>query len=209
MQFCQGMIDFQHELGRIDIYLLDQLMKGRYQACKWILDVGCGAGRNSHFFLKNGFEVYGLDQDPEAITSIRFLADALQPGYPADRFVCASIQEMPFEKGTFDLVICNAVLHFSRDHAHFEGMLRAIWHVLAPGGFFFCRLSSTIGVEAYVTALGNGRYELPSGTQWYLVDQKTLITYTEQLGGEWMEPIKTTNVQNQRAMTTWCLRKSI
>lgn len=203
------MIDFQREFGRIDIYLLDQLMKGRYQACQRILDVGCGAGRNSHFFLRNGYEVYGLDQDPDAITSIRFLAESLQAGYPAERFVCAPIREMPFEKDTFDLVICNAVLHFSRDHAHFEEMLQAMWDVLATGGFFFCRLSSTIGVESYITSLGNGRYELPSGTQWYLVDQQTLITYTEKLGGEWMEPIKTTNVQNQRAMTTWCLRKSI
>lgn len=203
------MINFQEEFGRIDIYLFDQLMKGRYQDCKRILDVGCGGGRNSHFFLKNGYEVHGVDQNPEAIINIRSLADSLQANYPVERFICSPIMEMRFEDSYFDLVICNAVLHFSKNHAHFEGMLQAIWRVLAPGGFFFCRLSSTIGVEPYITALGEGRYELPSGTQWYLVDQENLIRYTEQLAGEWMEPIKTTNVQNQRAMTTWCLRKSL
>ncbi len=203
------MIDFQHEFGRIDIYLFDQLMKGRYQDCKRILDVGCGAGRNSHFFLKNGYEVFGVDQNPKAIANIRALASTLQPNYPAERFVCSPITTMPFEDGFFDLVICNAVLHFSRNHAHFEDMLMAIWRVLAAGGYFFCRLSSTIGVEPYLTALEEGRYELPSGTQWYLVDQQKLIQCTEELAGEWIEPIKTTNVQNQRAMTTWCLRKSL
>ncbi|MBX2872564.1 MAG: class I SAM-dependent methyltransferase [Saprospiraceae bacterium] len=203
------MIDFQGEFGRMDIYLFDQLMKGRYQACNRILDVGCGAGRNSHFFLKNGYEVYGVDQDTEAIANIQSLAQSLQSTYPLERFVRASIMDMPFDDAYFDLVICNAVLHFSRDHDHFEGMLQSMWRVLAPGGYFFCRLSSTIGVESYITSLGNGRYELPSGTHWYLVDQEKLIRSTEQLRGEWMEPIKTTNVQNQRAMTTWCLRKSL
>ncbi|NRB48453.1 MAG: class I SAM-dependent methyltransferase [Saprospiraceae bacterium] len=203
------MIDFLDELGRMDIYLFDQLMKGRYQDCKRILDVGCGAGRNSHFFLKNGYEVFGVDQNPEAIATIRSLADTLQPAYPAERFVCAPITKMPFEAAYFDLVICNAVLHFSKNHTHFDEMLSSIWKVIKPGGFFFCRLSSTIGVEPFITAVGDGIYELPSGTQWYLVDQQKLLKDTEKLGGEWMEPIKTTNVQNQRAMTTWCLRKSI
>lgn len=203
------MINFQEEFGNIDIYLFDQLMKGRYQACQRILDVGCGAGRNSYFFLKQGYEVFGLDFQAEAIQQIQALAREFSPNYPLERFVVSPISAMPFPAGHFDLVICNAVLHFSRDHAHFDQMLRRIWEVLQPGGYFFCRLSSTIGVERYVQALGNGRFRLPSGTEWYLVDEAQLLKYTEDLRGEWMEPIKTTNVQNQRAMTTWCLRKSI
>lgn len=202
------MLDLQNEFGNIDIYLFDQLLKGRYLPCKRILDVGCGGGRNSYFFLKNGYEVHGVDQQTEAIEYIRNLAQSLAPGYPLDRFICSQIVDMPYEDSYFDLVLCNAVLHFSRDHEHFDQMLKQIWRVLEPGGYFFCRLSSTIGVQEFVKPLGNGRYELPSGTQWYLVDEKQLLDYTELLKGEWVEAIKTTNVQNQRAMTTWCLRKS-
>jgi hypothetical protein len=40
-----------------------------------------------------------------------------------------------------------------------------------------------------------------------MVDASWLEEVTERLGGEWLEPIKTTIVQGQRAMTTWVLRK--
>ena len=34
-----------------------------------------------------------------------------------------------------------------------------------------------------------------------------LIERTHRLGGRLLDPIKTTNVQQQRCMTTWCVRK--
>ncbi len=169
--------------------------------------MGCGGGRNSYFFLKNGFEVYGVDQSPEAIASIQALAASAQNDYPLDRFQLSSIEGMSFKKDSFDIVICNAVLHFAKNDEHFDQMLRSIWQVLKPGGYFFCRLASTIGVEQQVKPLGDRRYELPSGTIWYLVDEAMLLRYTRELQGESIEYIKTTNVQNLRAMTTWCLRK--
>ncbi len=197
----------QAQFGNIDIYLFDQILKGRYQPGQKVLDVGCGAGRNSYFFLKNGFEVYGVDQSPEAIASIQALAASAQNDYPLDRFQLSSIEGMNFKKDSFDIVICNAVLHFAKNDEHFDQMLRSIWQVLKPGGYFFCRLASTIGVEQQVKPLGDRRYELPSGTIWYLVDEAMLLQYTRELQGELIEYIKTTNVQNLRAMTTWCLRK--
>ena len=45
-----------------------------------------------------------------------------------------------------DVVMASAVLHFARDKAHFEAMLRQLWRVLKPGGIFFARLASTIGI---------------------------------------------------------------
>ena len=98
-------------------------------------------------------------------------------------------------------------LHFAKDEEHFDQMLRSIWRVLKPGGFLFCRLASTIGVEHLVKPLGRGRYRLPEGTEWYLVNEQAILDYTQALNGELFEYIKTTNVQNLRAMTTWCLRK--
>lgn len=201
------MEQIQAQFGNIDIYLFDQILKGRYQPGQKVLDVGCGSGRNSYFFLQNDFEVYGVDQSPEAIASIQALAASGQNDYPLDRFQVSSIEGMNFKKDSFDLVICNAVLHFAKNDEHFDQMLRSIWQVLKPGGYFFCRLASTIGVEQQIKPLGDRRYELPSGTIWYLVDEALLLRYTRELQGELIEYIKTTNVQNLRAMTTWCLRK--
>jgi hypothetical protein len=39
------------------------------------------------------------------------------------------------------------------------------------------------------------------------VDEALLLELTERLGGEFVDPLKTTVVQDQRCMTTWVLRK--
>jgi len=52
------------------------------------------------------------------------------------------------------------------------------------------------------------RVRLPDGSERFVVDEAMLLAWTERLGGRLLDPIKTTNVQNQRCMTTWCLLKS-
>ena len=77
----------REQFGDIDIYLFDQLLKGTYSGCTKILDVGCGAGRNIYYFLKEGFNVFGADPDPNAVQIVRELAARLAPGIPAENFV--------------------------------------------------------------------------------------------------------------------------
>jgi tellurite methyltransferase len=199
--------DLINQFGNIDIYLFDQLLKGRFSDCKTVMDIGCGGGRNIYYFLKQGYEVYGVDANEEVIAEVRAMAQQLAPSLPAENFVAAAIETMPFTQPAFDLVISSAVLHFAKDKAHFETILYRCWQVVKPGGFFFCRLASSIGIEKEIIVLGNGRYLLPDGAQRYLVDEKMLLDYTHQLGGQLFEPIKTTNVQGMRCMTTWCLEK--
>lgn len=198
----------QEIFGNIDIYLFDQILKGTYDDCQVILDAGCGTGRNLTYFLQNGVQVFGVDQNPEAISQLSSYAGTIGQAIPEENFRVAAVEELPFEKETFDLVISSAVLHFATDQHHFEAMLNSMWNVLKPGGYFFCRLASDIGIESLVSVLGNGRYLLPDGSERFLVNQKLLLRLSEELGGELYEPIKTTNVQNLRSMTTWCLRKS-
>jgi len=87
------------------------------------------------------------------------------------------------------------------------GMIREMWRVLKPGGIFFARLASSIGMEDKVELIEGRRYHLPDGSDRFLVDEAMLIRVTAALGGELFEPIKTTLVQNMRAMTTWCVTK--
>jgi hypothetical protein len=82
-----------------------------------------------------------------------------------------------------------------------------MFRVLKPGGYFFARLASDIGIENLVKPLGNDRYLLPDDSERFLVNEQTLLTYTNEFGILY-EPIKTTNVQNMRCMTTWCVQKS-
>ncbi len=199
--------NLQELYGNIDIYLFDQLLKGTYKGCARILDAGCGSGRNIQFFLKHGFEVFGVDKDPQAIAELQQLASGFEQGFQADHFVVADVDDLPFGNSSFDLVISSAVLHFAKNLDHFEAMLRSMWRVLQKDGYFFCRLASDIGIESSLHFVGNGRYILPDGSERFLVNQEMLLRLTRKLGGILHEPIKTTVVQNMRSMTTWCLRK--
>jgi tellurite methyltransferase len=196
----------QQTYGNIDIYLFDQLLKGRYNDCKKVLDAGCGGGRNLFYFLKNGYEVFGIDPNPEAIEVVKELSATLAPNNPKDNFTVATAEDLPYPDASFDLVISSAVLHFARDEMHFDAMLQSMFRVLKPGGYFFARMASDTGIETFVKHLGNRRYLLPDGSERYLVNQQMLLDYTMEFG-KLYEPIKTTNVQNLRCMTTWCVQK--
>lgn len=76
--------------------------------------------------------------------------------------------------------------------------------MLAPNGLFFARLASNIGLEREVGAAGR-RVRLPDGSDRFIVDEALLVRWGERLGGRLADPIKTSNVQQQRCMTTWCL----
>lgn len=193
--------------GDIDIYLFDQILKDRLTPGMKILDAGCGGGRNLFYFLQSGFEVYGVDQSPESIAYVRQLAQHFAPQLPLENFRVAAVEEPVFAEKFFDAVLSSAVLHFARDETQFRGMLGAMWRQLKPGGLFFARLASSIGIENSIQQIDERRYLLPDGSERFLVDEPLLHELTAQLNGEWMEPIKTTNVENLRCMTTWVIRK--
>jgi SAM-dependent methyltransferase len=202
------MQDLQQQFGQIDIYLFDQLLRGRIRPAMRVLDTGCGSGRNLVYFLREGYAVFGVDTDPNAIEFTRRLAASLAPSLPADSFRVEAIEDMTFPDAFADLVLSSAVLHFARNDGHFEAMLRATWRVLKPGGLFFCRLASSIGMEHQVQRVAGRRSRLPDGSERYLVDEALLVRFTAELGGQLADPLKTTVVQNQRCMTTWVLRKN-
>src|SRR5262249_13220963 len=162
------------QFGQIDIYLFDQILRGRIAPGMRVLDAGCGGGRNLVYLLKEKYEVFGADADPHAIAAVRRLA----PHLPAGNFRTGPIESMSFPDGIADMVISSAVLHFARDERHFLDMLRESWRVLKPGGLFFCRLASSIGIEAQVQWIEGRRYFLPDGSERYLVDEALLMELT-------------------------------
>lgn len=201
-------INLREWFGGIDIYLFDQLLKGRFAPPMHVLDAGCGGGRNLIYFLRSGYDVCGVDSSWESVAHVRSMAAELAPHLPPDNFRAEPVEEMSFADVSFDVVISSAVLHFARDEAHWQAMMREMWRVLKPGGIFFARLATSIGIEGQIEGLGGGRYHLPDGSDRFLVDERMLLATTDALGGELLEPLKTVVVLNARSMATWCLRKT-
>src|SRR5215212_8518924 len=106
--------DLREEFGQIDIYLFDQLLRGRIAPGMRILDAGCGSGRNLVYLLREGYEVFGVDADPRAVEATRHIAASLAPGLPAENFRVESIEGMSFPDGFADVVLSSAILHFAR-----------------------------------------------------------------------------------------------
>src|ERR1043165_5407493 len=201
-------LNLQEWFGQIDIYLFDQLLKGRFNPRMRVLDAGCGGGRNLIYFLRCGYDVCCVDLSTEASAPVRALASGLAPQLPADNFRVEAVEGMSFADDGFDVVISSAVLHFARDEEHWQSMLREMWRVLRPGGVFFARLASSVGVEEQIVRLEGRRYHLPDGSDRFLADDRMLLAAADSLGGELVEPLKTVAVPNMRSMSTWCLRKS-
>ena len=201
-------LNLQEWFGGIDIYLFDQLLKGRLTPNMRLLDAGCGGGRNLIYFLKSGYDVCGVDESSRSIAQVRELAATLAPQLPPDNFREEPVEKMSFDDASFDVVISSAVLHFARDEAHWQSMVREMWRVLQPGGIFFARLASSIGIEEKIEPIDGRRYHLPDGSDRFLVDEQMLRSTTASLGGEWLEPFKTVVVADMRSMSNWCLRKA-
>lgn len=188
-------------LQGMDLYLLDLILKEVIQPHHSILDAGCGYGRNIHFFIREGYDVWGFDPDIEAIQSLRL-------NYPQQEnvFVVNRIENF-VSSAPFNVVICNAVLHFAENHSQFKEQFTKLSRLVGSSGILFIRMTSAIGLEATVQINPNGRAVLPDGSERYLLDRTILGTLLEETGMEYAEPLKTVNVDNLRCMSTLVLRK--
>ena len=198
--------DLRSRFGDIDIYLFDQLLRGRFDRRRRVLDAGCGHGRNLIYFLQRGFTCFALDRDEAAVGRVREIARALAPELPPANIQIGDIDRLPWPEHSMDAVVCSAVLHFADDEAHFGRIVEELWRVLAADGLLFARLASSIGLEG-VLRRTRGRVRLPDGTERFVVDERLLAEWSGRLGAQLLDPVKTTNVQNERCMTTWVLRK--
>jgi O-antigen biosynthesis protein len=106
----------------------------RYAACepivrnKRVLDVACGEGYGSAMLAQVALSVSGVDVSPVAVEHAR---GSYFEQHKNLSFTCASATSLPFETGTFDVVISFETLEHLREQ---EEMLTEIKRVLRPEG---------------------------------------------------------------------------
>ena len=142
------MPDLQQQFGQIDIYLFDQFLRGRIAPGMRVFDAGCGFGRNLVYLLREGYEVFGVDSDSQAVEEVRRLAAFLAPTLPAANFRTETVEDMSFPGAFADLVLSSAVLHFARNDDHFRGMLRGgiARHSVESSGFLVTHSTTPFSV---------------------------------------------------------------
>ena len=163
----------QH-FGNVDIYLLDQILKNKFQMGMKVLDAGCGEGRNLMHFINSGYDVYGIDINPMAIKALQFIVSSIRPDLSKHHFKEEDIASLSFPDNTFDLIIASAVLHFARDHDHFYKMVEQLIRSLKSGAMLFIRMASDIGIENLAVPKGSGRFLIPDGSERFLLTREIL-----------------------------------
>ncbi len=90
-----------------------------------MLEVGCGTGHWAAFFVSAGFDVIGVD------VSRKMLQVASSKGIPSAKYALADAQNLPFDRGTFDLACAITALEFMSDA---QAALAEIARSVKPGG---------------------------------------------------------------------------
>ncbi len=189
------------ELGNVDIYVIDQLLQGAIHANQTILDAGCGSGRNFSYLANHNFNITGIDPNEEHIRNLR-----LQFPEYNHRLHISSIEDFK-PSHSFDYIICNAVLHFAKDHEHFNLMFSSLVSLLAQNGILFIRMTTDHGLNGdYVN--DNGVFDLPDESTRYLITRDQLTELCNEHNLELIQPFKTVLVEDLRSMATIVLRKS-
>lgn len=139
------------------------------QGKRKFLDLGCGLGRHSILFGKNGFEVSCFDISEEAIKKTSKWA--IEEGLNFD-YSIGDMLNLPYKNESFDCVLCFNVI----SHTDTEGMkviANEIKRILKKDG------------ECYLT-LGSKDTWGYKQTQWPLVDENTRLKMEE--GPEYKTP---------------------
>ena len=192
-----------NDIGNVDIYILDQILKNRYQPNAVILDAGCGNGRNLKWFYNSSFSLFGVDTNASRIEVAKEKYATI-----SDNFTVQNLDVLSFDCDSFDHVICSAVLHFAQNTQHFLNMFSELVRVLKPGGSLFIRMTSLESIEEFVKPISDGVYFLPDTTNRFLLTDKLLKTIMSTHNLRFLEPKKYVNVNNERCMCTLILSKN-
>ena len=179
--------------GPVDLFWLDQILKGNVDLEKPILDAGCGDGKNIQYLIRHCDKVYGVDRDAEALLRLSQRIKSISPSYPVDQFVESPITGLAFEDAFFASICCIAVLHFANDESHFFQMLRSLYRVLQKGGILMLRYYSIVAEEE-------------KGNFPFLPQERHLNKFQSITGAATYEPSHTIN-RGPRTIQTVYLRK--
>lgn len=196
-----------NELGNADLILIDQILKNRFHKHMRILDAGCGEGRNMVYFIRQNFNIYGIDCNREAVQMARILGQSINKAFEAENIRHFSIEDNPFPDHFFDAVLCINVLHSAKDRTSFFNLLDHLIQLLKPEGLLFLSMQSKIGLSKIsMERYGNNvSYAEENGNFYFSNDLLSEIRTHEGLME--IEPVKTIVIDDNKSYTYLFIQK--
>lgn len=143
---------------------------------KRVLDVGCSSGYLARPLVERGCTVVGIERDPAAAEAAREICEEVLVG---------DVEEMdlPFEPGSFDVVLCGDLIEHLREPERFLGGARPL---LRSGGRLVLTTPNVANWTLRLSLLG-GRWRytergLLDRTHLHLFTRKTLVEALEHAG---------------------------
>lgn len=160
---------YESEYGkRVDFYEKRAVARLLEPGEGWkALEIGCGTGHWTSFFLEFGFEVTAIDISKEMIKT------AKEKDLAGAHFQHADARNLPFEDDSFDHVFTITTLEFIEDR---KQVMKEVRRVLKPGGAF---LAGCLNLHS---AIGESKDENPVFKDALFFTEKELFQLLSEFG---------------------------
>lgn len=149
-----------------------------------ILDLGCGAGRNTQFLFESGYDVYACDWYNGMVkaTRERLHKIGLDKPFVEKRVTKASILDLPYKDGFFDVVLSNGVFHNVTSLKEMELAFEETSRVLKKNGYVCFNLFSSNYVDPSLKRTSDYVYLTREKVPMVLISKGELINLFKKYG---------------------------
>lgn len=108
---------------------------------KRVLDIGCGAGRNTLLMAKMGFDIYAIDSSSLMLQEVRKkLNKVISKRKINKRIAKGNMLNLPYSSNLFDIVVANGVFHNARSFREFRRSINEASRVLKNNGLLYVNI---------------------------------------------------------------------
>src|SRR4030042_5073895 len=151
---------------------------------KKVLELGCGAGRNTQFLFESGYDVYACDWYSGMVdaTRKRLCEIGFNKQFVEKRVINASMLSLPYENKYFDAVLSNGVYHNVSNLKEIDLAFKETSRVLKKNGYLCFNLFSSKYIDPSLREINTHVYKTKEKLSMILLSKKELINYFTKYG---------------------------
>lgn len=158
--------------------------KDKRRKIKRVLDLGCGAGRNTQFLFELRFDVYACDWYKEMVKTARerLYKVGIDKTIVENRVIKASMLNLPYDSSFFDVVLSNGVFHNAESLKDIELAISETGRVLRKNGYVCFNLFSSSYIDPSLKKVSDNVYLTNEKLPMVLISRVQLINFFKKYG---------------------------